>query len=99
MIVKFWDKSQIIVSTKQWESISRMRASGKSWIVLKNPAIEFDPKTISQVLPGGVSEVEVIAPGRRINAGEPKKRASRSTVSSIREELAKRGIVKRKGTK
>lgn len=96
MIVKFWDKSQIVVTTKQWESIRRMRDQGKNWIVLKNPAIEFDPKTISQVLPGGVSEAESIAPGHRINAGASKKRASQSKVSSIREELEKKGILKRK---
>jgi hypothetical protein len=51
VIIKFWDKTQIEVTDKQWAGIKRLRDNGTTWIELKNPKIEFNPTAIASAHP------------------------------------------------
>lgn len=94
MIIKFWDKTQIIVTKQQWENIKKLRTQGKTWIELKNPNLEFDPKTIAQVLSGGITEVDIseTVEGQKLLKNPTP--ASIETRERVRQQLIKKGIIR-----
>lgn len=98
MIIKFWDRSEIVVSEKQWLQIKHKRdIEGATWIELKKPFVEFDPRTIAKVVQGGLMEADIMAESHRIPAriyNDEDHRKARAKVAEIRKRMFNREVKK-----
>lgn len=92
MRIKFWDKSEVIISKEQWEKIKALRDQGAEWIVLKNPSIEFNPKSIVQVTPSapaiGSSDIKRLP--SKTEMSEEQRLKNLKHIAKLRRDFAKK---------